>query len=287
MGVVLALLFVISAVTGAQRVFAPVSPLSPPGPDDILVGGTRLKLEPPNGFCALDSKRDDDGRVLNVIQQRSPPNFLVVRGFVKCETLTELRSGKAHGTDDSVGAITVKQEHGRVVTAGALMRADYLSAVEKTGTRVDIDQISRDLAERLSRGQSPGNSAFGGIIQRDDAAVYIATVGTSAGEIRPYLALGAITVLGSQPLVIALLHVADDSLNARSLLSTQVQYAHFLLRSNSDLDAAARSGITTYRSPIYVGDIVLLLSAIGLIAVFAWPKKPPKQTEPQQFSIKQ
>jgi hypothetical protein len=287
LGIIFAFLFLISVVTGAQRVFAPGAPPAPLAPNELLLAGERLKLDPPAGFCVLDSNRDNDGRLLKAMQQRSPANFVVIRGFVSCDQLIAVRSGTFEQVE-SFGAISVKQEQGRVVTAGGRTRADYLRAVEESSPKVDVDQISRDMAGRLADVHGSANISSASILKRDDVAVYagaVAQLQLGGIETRPYLYVGAITLVGSVPLIVAVTHIADGTVDIRDLLSSQVQYQRFLFQANSQLNASAPSramGITTYSAPIYVGDVMLLLSAIGLVAVFAWPRRRTKEQQPQQ-----
>jgi hypothetical protein len=175
LGILFGLLFLISVVTGIQRVLAPSAPPEPLGPNEALLAGERLKLEPPAGYCALDGNHDDDARLLNGMQERSPANFIVVRVFVSCDQATAVRSGMFEKLD-SFGAISVKQEQGHVVTAGGRTRAEYLNAVEASSPKMDLDQINRDMNDRLAGIHASGSVSSASVLLRDDAAVYIGAV---------------------------------------------------------------------------------------------------------------
>src|SRR5882757_6352735 len=100
---VLVVLLVLSVIGQLVGVLPP-----PAEPDEQDIAGYRLKLQPPDGYCALEASQTEDALTIQMIQVGLSPTRRVVFGYASCSDRDRFRQGDRTALI-SVGAISIGQ----------------------------------------------------------------------------------------------------------------------------------------------------------------------------------
>ncbi|MFN3076831.1 MAG: hypothetical protein ABT940_08140 [Alphaproteobacteria bacterium] len=158
-----------------------------------------LVLPLPDGYCPLLGGTPQESRYLSFLTQANAGSNMMLKAFAECGELSAFREGKIKGLTHH-GQYLATLTGGVLTTVPSGTRDSVLSALEQALPRLDMASLSKKVTGKDADKEV---TARQGIIDRDDAAVYLATFserrsreGQTAGEgTESFAGLTAITVL--------------------------------------------------------------------------------------------
>jgi hypothetical protein len=231
--------------------------------------GRDIVLEPPQGYCALDSRRPTE---LTTIQQRKI--MLDVYGevamvFADCKELQQVRRGDPTQLDD-LGTFSIDKENGRIVPVYGVSRQQFVDDTLKSIEKADLSNL-KDFADsgarRAGLAQSIDVSSIH-VLDHDDAAVYVGgTLPTTMRDGTTILrdSVDATTLINGLKIEVGVSRQSVEG-GVKLLLAVQHDTVTALIRANASNDSTpARSRFDW--SAAWV--IAVLSAPVGLLIFLA------------------
>ena len=169
--------------------------------ETVTVAGVSLVLEPPPGYCALDSKAGDKTFFLKQ-RELLRPKVELVQLSVPCDQLEAVRSGKilTYSRWAQVQVISP----GGTVRVLPISRSKFITSVTKLVGRkpFEVAAINREMQTRLKGEQINISASELKIVGSDDNAAYLSMAGAAQSEGTSYfvVAFGALTLIKGLPM---------------------------------------------------------------------------------------
>ena len=240
--------------------------LPPPlDPDEQEVAGFRLKLQPPEGYCALEAGQTEDAQAIASLQHRLPLSDQVIFSYGDCGERARLRQGERTALI-TFGSIVIRQDNGKPRVTPTISRQDYLASFARLDGTAAVDGSHTKMLTDRNLAPSDRNARYIG--------------GEYAIGGRQLAYVNAFTEIDSVPLVIGFSHIVDQRYGLDDLYRLQSGYVSKLIsinEANEDRHLTNVNGVLTYKAPLTLADVVLPLSVAGLAAVFIW-WRPTRKT---------
>ena len=248
-GLVVGLLLIIIGLCLVAQLKPQVPPLAT---NEIVLGGYRVKIERPDGYCSLAPSNQIEKSFISGLQQKIA-NSLIVAVFARCDQLDRLRDGDAEAVKD-FGFVYAKKQGEGIQAMPGLSRFEMLAMQEKEFRKInDLETNPTDARE-----------------SRDDAAVYMSTIRKSVQSDPPSSnQVVAVTLINSVPLIILMNRAGISDADRNAALKEQSAYVHDLLKLNDEINGNLPTSIY-YKAPITVGDVTLVIGLICLGGVLAF-----------------
>jgi hypothetical protein len=244
----------------------------------LTLGGRTVVLEPPAGYCALDPARPEEAKLIDFNEQMQQPRNHVAMQLADCGELEEFRAGK-RPSFERYGQYFVPVVDGAVKPVPDYTRAAFLAEGARELPKLDsgalMDEVTAKLRE--SAGGDVAGAKFLGVLQQDEAGLYlgIAVGQISAGD--QAVSAGAIGVVGltlvNQVSVSLGLYRAHAGAEAvPDLLAKIRQTLAATLQANAEIEAreaAPRPSGIDLRTPL----IAALLAAFAGAALWTWARR--------------
>lgn len=194
---------------------------------EVEIGGTKLHLEPPKGYCFLEITNMADVQMLNVLQQQHQGEVRMVAGFADCAQLEAWR----------VDNKKIPTDYGNFLTPFPLMKK-----ITKGSTKPLVDMTCKILRE--NNGEFQGIKEEGlkdkfleaikkstsnaikmlGVIDQDKSACYLSTllpIRPQNEEPKIQINLSTVTIMGRKMLYMNLYSMLETDTTMQELLARQ------------------------------------------------------------------
>ena len=204
--------------------------------------GHQLTLDPPKGYCALDSKQPHEQYVIQTQQTLQAAYNEVVMVYADCGDLSKLRSGELKQLEN-IGTFQIARQGGRVSAVSGYSRPSYVEEVAKTLPLVDTKQIFSQINDRgktLGSG-SIGSSKFG-LLEYDQSAFYfggLVTVSLPDGSTMDKVSVNASTLINALPVAMSIGYPSTGADDLQALIARQHENMAALIQANAATDATA------------------------------------------------
>ena len=210
--------------------------------ETFTLNGRTVMLEPPKGFCALDSSRPKEAAIIALNEQMQQPRNHVVLQLADCDELAGFRGGQRENFERYGQYFTPASPAARKLASG-YTRASYLAAAAQELPKLDSGMLADELTKKfMATGSEVAGARFLGVLDQDEAAIYL---GISFGS----MAVGKRIVAASAMGVVGLTLVNDTSISlglyqvnvgpdsVHDLLETVQEQMAVLVRANAAIEA--------------------------------------------------
>lgn len=237
--------------------------------DRFTFRGRDIVLEAPQGYCALDSHRP---RELRMIQQRQ--TMLSVYGeiamvYADCRELEQFRRGDPVRLDD-IGSISIGKENAKIVPVYGISRRQFVDDTLKSIAEADLRNF-QEVADTGARKASAANSIDVTpihVLGHDDTAVYVGgslrvTKTDGVTDLRD--SVDAATLINALEVEIGISRPSVEG-GLELMLATQHDNVAALIRANASNDSTPA---TPHWDLTAVWIVAVLSAPVGLLIFLA------------------
>jgi hypothetical protein len=235
--------------------------------------GRVIVLEAPQGYCALDSHRANE---LKMIQQRKMMLDLygeVAMVYADCKELEQFRKGDPVPLDD-IGLLSIGKEIGKIVPVYGISRRKFVDDTLKSMEEADLSHFQEivDIGAKKARSAQSVNVSPIHVLDHDEAAVYV-------GGTLPVIRMDGSTIFRDSVNAATLINglkigveVSRPSIEGGLKLLLAMQHGNIsaLIRANASIDSTSANFRMDWTA-IWV--IAVLTAPMGLV-VFLASRRP-------------
>lgn len=206
-----------------------------------------ILFEPPAGYCLLEPESHDADRHLFEMQaQILEPSNRLLAYVIDCRALDRWRADPEAGTGD-YGLFMLPLSDGAVRRFDGLSRAAFLDEMARLYEGIGSGDISAAIGEATQRVLAElniGEIRSVGVLDRDDAAIYVGLLGSfdDGGSAYTLAVLMAMTLLDGYPASFNLYTGYVDGQTFDALLAQQKTHMGRLAAMNTDAAAGPTAG---------------------------------------------